>query len=173
MVSRLFRHTFTVDEVYMPIFVAAYKAILANAAYNYPADIDQIIEEGGGTRTMGQIYDFLMKRETPLKEMASVREQLRARKPQDRRFSTNLHRRMITVLDWEEREFRSVLALRGIDPHDVSPGASAQYGKLSRRSHRISESVDSYENKIKTELNQIYNQFPDTRAYLAPIFEPS
>lgn len=168
MVLKLFRRSFTIDEEYMPIFVNAYKAVLAHAAYDYMTDLEEIAKISPSV-TVGRVMELHVEQGTPLKAMRDARGQLRARKPKDRRFSTNLHRRMIRLIDWEEREMMSVLGLISIDPTDTTKAGLRQYWKESRASHATSERVDSYANKINKELTFIYERFPELRPYLAEI----
>lgn len=170
MVSKLLRRSFTIDEEYMPIFVNAYKTMLAHAAYDYTSGMEAIVRTSQ-TVTVSRSMELLVERDTPFKAMRDAREQLRTRSPKDRRFSTNLHRRMLQLIDWEEREMISVLGLMTLDPTDITKAGLRQYGKASRVSDAISDRVNSYGNKINKELAFIYERFPELQPYLAEISE--
>jgi hypothetical protein len=170
VISKLFRRTYSIDAEYMPIFVGAYQAVTSHATYDYVTDFLDILETMR-PESIDRTIELLVERGTPLKVMFSVRERLRTRKPTDRRFSTNLHRRMIKLIDWQEQELKSVFALATIDPADLSERTNREYFRLSRASHATSGRVEHYGRAIKNELEFIYERFPELRPYLAPIFE--
>ncbi|MGH2557542.1 MAG: hypothetical protein ACRDJH_00645 [Thermomicrobiales bacterium] len=174
----LFRRGFTVDEDYMPVFVGAFNAVKAHAAYDYTDDFeaisDQMVSESPkirGQEVLDRAAELLVQRETPLKLMRDAKAQLQRRKPKDRRFSTSLHRRMIRLIDWQERELMSILLLMGQDPTSRTKEGGQAYDEASRYSHAMSERVDHWGRKIEEELVSINERFPELRPHLAPIFE--
>lgn len=174
MAFGLFRRSYTLDAEYMPLFVTAWLACTAHAAYDYQIDLEETTDALLATNPSASTRDviaLLARKETPLRAMFIARAQLQARKPLDRRFSTNLHRRMIWLIDWQERELASFLDLIAHDPTNTSKLNLQSYAKASRASHATSGRVDAYGEKIIKELSFIYERFPELRPHLAPIFD--
>ncbi len=169
MLSRLFKNTYVLDEAYMPIFVSAWQAVQDFAAFDLQAAIDKEISKGGCTPD--RMKALLMEQDTPVRAMLKARERLRDRRPTDGRFSTNLHRRMIELIDWQEKHLSYSLMLRACDPTDETRGGERAFWRATRRNHAAGWRVRAYAKKITAELQSIYEQFPDLRPYLQSMVE--
>lgn len=170
----LFRSSFSVDETYLPVFVGSLQAALAHAAYDYTTELEAIVASSDAANTsIERVVQCLIERNTPYADLVRARANLRERKPTDRRFATNLHRRLIRLIDWQEREFTSVLALMAIPMDDLTDAGNRRYAKTRRWSQTTSERVNNYARKITEEIVFLYERYPDLRAALEPLLNPA
>ncbi|MCC7061067.1 MAG: hypothetical protein IT508_12625, partial [Burkholderiaceae bacterium] len=98
MFSKLFRREYVIDEAYMPILLNSLEAVKANNEYDYPSVIEEILEAHGPMPPQ-QMMIMLAERGTPVKAMAEAKKRLKATKPKDIRFSANIHRRIMYLLE--------------------------------------------------------------------------